>query len=208
MSICRSFSTEIPMRSASSMSVGGRVSWLDRSRRALRRLLTWSCMCTGKRMRREWSAMAREMACRIHHVAYVDSRKPRDASYFSAALMRPIEPSCTRSCSVSPWLTYFLAIETTRRRLEETSRFLAFCIRFSSRRYSTAPPASPSSAAVSSSVTGRSSTSSSLTRVSPHCSCFWIVSERALTSSGERRRCLPIDFRYHRIESSPLCGPV
>ena len=36
---------------------------------AARRRLMVSIMCTGMRMVRAWSAMARVMACRIHHVA-------------------------------------------------------------------------------------------------------------------------------------------
>ena len=33
-------------------------------------------MCTGSRMVRAWSAIARVSACRIHHVAYVENLKP------------------------------------------------------------------------------------------------------------------------------------
>ena len=36
-------------------------------------LLMVSTMCTGMRMVRAWSAMARVMAWRIHHVAYVEN---------------------------------------------------------------------------------------------------------------------------------------
>ena len=35
-----------------------------------------STMCTGMRMVRAWSAMARVMAWRIHQVAYVENLKP------------------------------------------------------------------------------------------------------------------------------------
>ncbi len=46
---------------------------------ALHRACTWlidSTMCTGMRIVRAWSAMARVMAWRIHHVAYVENLKP------------------------------------------------------------------------------------------------------------------------------------
>ena len=39
-------------------------------------LLMVSTMCTGMRMVRAWSAMARVMAWRIHQVAYVENLKP------------------------------------------------------------------------------------------------------------------------------------
>ncbi len=35
-----------------------------------------STMWTGMRMVRDWSAMARVIACRIHQVAYVENLKP------------------------------------------------------------------------------------------------------------------------------------
>mmetsp|Transcript_10222 Transcript_10222/g.20850 ORF Transcript_10222/g.20850 Transcript_10222/m.20850 type:complete len:216 (+) Transcript_10222:379-1026(+) len=167
-SIVRSFSSVSPMCCASSCCVGTRPRVCSTSRLALRRLLTASCMCTGSRMVREWSAMAREIACRIHQVAYVDSRKPFDGSNFSAALMRPREPSWMRSCSVKPWFINFLAIDTTRRKLAETRSCLLFCILCISRTYSTAPPASLSLVAISSSVHGRSSSSLSDSRVCTH----------------------------------------
>ena len=34
---------------------------------------TWSTTCTGRRIVRPWSAIARVTAWRIHHVAYVES---------------------------------------------------------------------------------------------------------------------------------------
>ena len=54
---------------ASSSGVGSRPrSWsICRCTRAS--LLMTSTMCTGMRMVRAWSAIARVMACRIHHVA-------------------------------------------------------------------------------------------------------------------------------------------
>ncbi len=39
-------------------------------------LLMISTMWTGMRMVRDWSAMARVIACRIHQVAYVENLKP------------------------------------------------------------------------------------------------------------------------------------
>jgi hypothetical protein len=39
-------------------------------------LLIVSTMCTGMRIVRAWSAIARVIAWRIHHVAYVENLKP------------------------------------------------------------------------------------------------------------------------------------
>mmetsp|Transcript_8723 Transcript_8723/g.14687 ORF Transcript_8723/g.14687 Transcript_8723/m.14687 type:complete len:390 (-) Transcript_8723:732-1901(-) len=203
-SICCSLAMGRLRCAASSASVGVREYLCDSSRFALRSELTRSCMCTGSRIVREWSAMARVIACRIHHVAYVERRKPRAASNFSAALISPIEPSWIRSCSVSPWFMYFFAIETTRRRLAETSSCFAFCMRCCSRTYSAAPPARPRSAAHSSFVGTRSSRSVRAPRASSHCSSCCTAADRWLTSSGESSRCLPMFLRYQRIESSPL----
>ena len=36
-------------------------------------LLIVSIMCTGMRIVRAWSAIERVIACRIHHVAYVEN---------------------------------------------------------------------------------------------------------------------------------------
>ena len=58
---------------ATSATVGSRPSVTASSRRARTIRLTCSTMCTGMRMVRAWSAMARVMACRIHQVAYVEN---------------------------------------------------------------------------------------------------------------------------------------
>ncbi len=67
--ISRTFSAEISIPWPISSQVGSRpYSW---TRRRLTRssLLIVSTMCTGMRMVRAWSAMARVIACRIHQVA-------------------------------------------------------------------------------------------------------------------------------------------
>ena len=64
--------------------------------------------------------MPRVMAWRIHQVAYVENLKPLRQSNFSTACIRPRLPSCTRSSSGSSAAWYFLAMETTRRRLALT----------------------------------------------------------------------------------------
>ena len=58
-----------PRAAATSATVGSRPSRTPRSRRARTIRLTCSTMCTGMRMVRAWSAMARVMAWRIHQVA-------------------------------------------------------------------------------------------------------------------------------------------
>src|SRR5881394_1475224 len=65
------------------------------------------------------------MACRIHHVAYVENLYPRRHSNLSTAFIRPILPSWIRSRNCRPRLVYFLAIEMTSRRLASTISFLA-----------------------------------------------------------------------------------
>ena len=67
--ISRTFSGENSISRPISSGVGSRPrSW--RSWRWMRiSLLIVSTMCTGMRMVRAWSAMARVMAWRIHHVA-------------------------------------------------------------------------------------------------------------------------------------------
>src|SRR5512133_221795 len=93
-------------------------------------------MCVGIRIVRALSARARATAWRIHQVASVENLKPLRWSNFSAARTRPIVPSWIRSRKGRPWLRYFLAIETTRRRLASTISCLARCsprsIRFAS----------------------------------------------------------------------------
>src|SRR5216117_2098674 len=69
--------------------------------------------------------MARVIAWRIHHVAYVENLYPRRYSNLSTAFMRPMLPSWMRSRNCRPRLVYFLAIEMTSRRLASTIPFLA-----------------------------------------------------------------------------------
>ena len=66
-------STGSPISAAISPGVASRPrSWCSwRCTRAI--LLIVSTMCTGIRMVRAWSAIARVMACRIHQVAYVEN---------------------------------------------------------------------------------------------------------------------------------------
>jgi hypothetical protein len=78
-------------------------------------------MWTGMRIVAAWSAMARVIACRIHHVAYVENLKPFSKSNFSTARMRPMLPSWMRSRKDMPRPMYFFAIDTTSRRLAEVS---------------------------------------------------------------------------------------
>ena len=54
---------------AISSLVGSRPNSCTRERDARTSLLMVSTICTGMRIVRAWSAMARVIACRIHHVA-------------------------------------------------------------------------------------------------------------------------------------------
>ena len=67
------FSTGISIRRPISSFVGVRPSSFSSSRVARRNLFILSFMWTGMRMVRDWSAIARVIACRIHHVAYVEN---------------------------------------------------------------------------------------------------------------------------------------
>ena len=51
---------------------------------------------------RDLSAMARVIACRIHHVAYVENLKPLRQSNFSTARISPRLPSWIRSRKSMP----------------------------------------------------------------------------------------------------------
>ena len=67
--ISRTRSSVRPTASASSSTVGSRSRSCSIWRCTRWTLLIDSTMCTGMRMVRAWSAMARVMAWRIHHVA-------------------------------------------------------------------------------------------------------------------------------------------
>ena len=71
--ILRTFETGMSIRSAISSACGSRPSSCTSAREVRVSLLIVSIMCTGMRMVRAWSAMARVMAWRIHHVAYVEN---------------------------------------------------------------------------------------------------------------------------------------
>ena len=63
----------LDIASAISSTVGSRPSSCSSVRETRIRRLIVSTMWTGMRIVRAWSAMARVMACRIHHVAYVEN---------------------------------------------------------------------------------------------------------------------------------------
>jgi hypothetical protein len=65
----RASSTDILASSAISSIVGSRPVSCSRFFWMLRSLLIVSIMCTGMRIVRAWSAIARVIAWRIHHVA-------------------------------------------------------------------------------------------------------------------------------------------
>ena len=65
----RTLETGMSIRLAISSEVGSRPSSCTSARLVRISLLIVSIMCTGMRMVRAWSAMARVMAWRIHHVA-------------------------------------------------------------------------------------------------------------------------------------------
>jgi hypothetical protein len=86
-------STVVSSALASSSRVGSRpidcANW-NLVRLSLR---SRSWMCTGRRIERERSAIARVISWRIHHVAYVENLKPRRQSNSSTARIRPMLPS-------------------------------------------------------------------------------------------------------------------
>ena len=67
--ILRTFETGMSIRLAISSAFGSRPSSWTSDRDVRVSLLIVSIMCTGMRIVRAWSAIARVMACRIHHVA-------------------------------------------------------------------------------------------------------------------------------------------
>ena len=64
-------------------------------------LLIVSTMCTGMRIVRAWSAMARVMAWRIHHVAYVENLNPSEVELLHRADQAEL-PSWIRSRNSMP----------------------------------------------------------------------------------------------------------
>ena len=67
--ILRTLEAGRSMRSPISSAVGSRPSSCTSERLVRVSLLIVSIMCTGMRIVRAWSAMARVIACRIHQVA-------------------------------------------------------------------------------------------------------------------------------------------
>ena len=67
------FSGVMSSSTASSSGVGSRPRSCSICRCTRASLLITSTMCTGIRMVRAWSAIARVIACRIHQVAYVEN---------------------------------------------------------------------------------------------------------------------------------------
>ena len=93
----RTFLAGTPVRCASSSGVGSRPISLTRFRFTREIRFRVSTMWTGMRIVREWSAIARVIAWRIHQVAYVENLKPRRYWNRSTAFMSPMLPSWTRS---------------------------------------------------------------------------------------------------------------
>ena len=92
-STLRTLDTGMSMRLAISSDVGSRPSSCTSARDVRISLLMVSIMCTGMRIVLAWSAIARVMACLIHHVAYVENLYPRRYSNLSTAFIRPMLPS-------------------------------------------------------------------------------------------------------------------
>lgn len=76
-----------------------------RARPSLLRMLTW---LSGMRMVRPCSDKAWRICWRIHQTAYEMNLNPRDGSNLSAAFMRPMFPSFTRSISSNPTVLVLL----------------------------------------------------------------------------------------------------
>ncbi len=93
----RTFDTGMSILRAISSFVGSRPSSCTSARLVRMSLLIVSIMWTGMRIVRAWSAIARVIAWRIHHVAYVENLYPRRHSNLSTAFMRPMFPSWMRS---------------------------------------------------------------------------------------------------------------
>ena len=71
--ISRTSSVGISSSSAISSGFGSRPSRCTSWRSMCTTLFSFSTMCTGIRIVRALSAIARVTACRIHHVAYVEN---------------------------------------------------------------------------------------------------------------------------------------
>jgi len=109
-------------------------------------------MCTGTRIVRPWSAIARVTAWRIHQVAYVLNLCPRWYSNFLVARIKPIFPSWMRSKKGTPRPIYFLATLITNRELavircSRACQPSSICWRNSKRRFGLTLPRANSSRA-------------------------------------------------------------
>src|SRR5664280_282733 len=129
--------------------------------------------------------MARVIAWRIHHVAYVENLNPLVWSNFSTARMRPRLPSWMRSRKARPRLRYLLAMETTSRRLASMRASLASwpprtSLR-SAARWAVDSLATPASAASSRRAASLPAT---------------ILSASSTSSAASSNFTLPISLRY------------
>src|SRR5207249_580753 len=107
--------------SAISSTVGSRPSSCSSEAERLPMRCSVPARFNGTRTMRDCSARAWRIAWRIHHTAYEMNLIPFVSSNLWAARIRPRLPSLIKSESDTPWFWYFLATDTTNRRLDRTS---------------------------------------------------------------------------------------
>src|SRR5436309_5186804 len=120
-SVFATSSSEMSIPSAISSTVGSRPSSCRSEAERLPMRCSVPARFSGTRTMRDCSASA----CRIfffkQKTAYEMNLMPLVSSNLWAARIRPRLPSLIKSESDTPWFWYFLATETTNRRLERTS---------------------------------------------------------------------------------------
>src|SRR5437899_3363339 len=120
-SVFATSSSEMSIPSAISSTVGSRPSSCRSEAERLPMRCSVPARFSGTRTMRDCSASACRIAWRIHQTAYEMNLMPLVSSNLWAARIRPRLPSLIKSESDTPWFWYFLATETTNRRLERTS---------------------------------------------------------------------------------------
>src|SRR2546425_525833 len=114
-------SSEMSIPSAISSTVGSRPSSCSSAEERFPMRCSVPARFNGTRTMRDCSASAWRIAWRIHQTAYEMNLMPLVSSNLCAARIRPRLPSLIKSESDTPWFWYFLATDTTNRRLDRTS---------------------------------------------------------------------------------------
>src|SRR5256885_13169964 len=113
-------SSEMSIPSAISSTVGSRPSSCSSAEERFPMRCSVPARFNGTRTMRDCSASAWRLAWRIHQTAYEMNLLPLVSSNLCAPRIRPRLPSLIKSQSDTPCFWYFLATDTTNRRLDRS----------------------------------------------------------------------------------------